>query len=65
MAGSKRHAWLGVAVASVWLEAIITYQRECVCHAVLCEQGLQSQQKGAGNKMEEAVCCQARFIPTM
>lgn len=55
----------GVAVASVWLEAIITYQRERVCHAVLCERGLQSQQKGAGNKMEEAMCCQAWFIPTM
>lgn len=46
MAESKRHVWLGVAVPSIWLETSITYQRECICHAVLCEQGLQSQQKG-------------------
>lgn len=47
---------IGGAVPCIWLEAITSSQRECVCHAVLCKQGLPSQQKGAGNKMKKMQC---------
>lgn len=46
MAEGKRHLWLGVAIPSIWLEATITHQRECVCHAVQASKGCRVSKRG-------------------
>lgn len=64
----QKACMIGGAVPCIWLEAITSSQRERVCHAVLCKQGLPSQQKGAGNKMKKTQCVArvaAWFIPTV